>query len=88
MKGITQDVIALTANQMFPDAIQVHYDEKKGLFFPEKVGEKYSIVELYKSLYEGDEITFDLCIGSKPCFNKNKDFTISTKSSFERKLKF
>ena len=43
-------------------------------------------MELYKKLYEGNEITFNLCDG-QPCFEFNKDFTVSTRKKFERRIK-
>ena len=91
LKGVIQEVIAITANEIFPDAVQVEFDEDKGLFIP--VGEytkdsEFSIFNLYKSLYDGNEISFDLCSGDKKCFKFNKDFSIETKNTFIRKLKF
>ena len=91
LKGVIQEVIAVKANEMFPDAVQVEYDEDKGLFIPVSDYTKcseFSIFNLYKSLYDGDEISFDLCSGSKKCFQFNKDFSIETKSTFIRKLRF
>ena len=90
LKGIKQDVIAITANELFPDSIPCHYDEKKGLFMPERPSgaEHYSIYKLYKHLYEGNEVEFDLCKSSNPCFEQKGNFTIQTKNTFIRKLKF
>ena len=91
LKGITQDVIAITANNMFPESVQCKYDGDKGLFIP--IGEhdahsEFSIMKLYKSMYDGNEIEFDLCNGSNPCFERKNNFTITTKQTFIRKLKF
>ena len=91
MKGIKQDVIAIKANELFPESVKVEYDEASGIFRP--IGEydfnsKFSVMELYKKLYNGDEVEFDLCSGKNPCFDKKNNFTIITKSSFIRKLKF
>ena len=41
---------------------------------------------LYKSMYEGKSQTFDLTKG-QPCFEMNKNMTVSTKTKFERKIK-
>ena len=91
MKGIKQDVIAIKANELFPESVKVEYDEASGIFRP--IGKydfnsKFSVMELYKKLYNGDEVEFDLCSGKNPCFDKKNNFTIITKSSFIRKLKF
>ena len=43
-------------------------------------------MELYKKLYDGSEITFDLTDG-QPCFEMRKDFTVSTRKKFERRIK-
>lgn len=43
-------------------------------------------LSLYKSLYEGNSQTFDLTQG-QPCFEMNKNMTVSTKTKFERKIK-
>lgn len=48
-----------------------------------------TILELYKQLYEGDKITFDLaCGGSKCCFQFNNDYTIQSLLKFEREIHF
>ena len=93
LKGVKQDVIAITANELFPESVPCHYDEKKGLFMPDLLGEhytifNYSIYKLYKHLYEGNEVEFDLCKSSNPCFEQKGNFTIQTKNTFIRKLKF
>jgi len=43
-------------------------------------------MNLYKKLFEGEEITFNLCDG-QACFEMKKDFTVSTRKKFERKVK-
>ena len=48
----------------------------------------YSIMDLYQHLYDGKETTFDLCAGGRPCFDMKDDFSIQTKTKFERTLKF
>ena len=91
MKGVKQDVIAITANEMFPDAVPVKFDDKLNLHVPVGKHDKnsdFSIMKLYKALYDGDEIAFDLCRSSKPCFDRKFDFTVETKNKFIRKLKF
>ena len=92
LKGITQEVIAITANQLFPNAIETQY--RDGLFYPtvqckNKI-EAYevSIWKLYMKLYNGEPVTFDLCCGSNPCFDMNSNYTVKTKSSFIRVLQF
>ncbi len=84
MKGIPTDVIAIRANELYPDAIKCFY--RDGLVYPEALGEKYSIIELYKSLYDGEEIEFDLTKGAHPCFDIHIGHT-STKESFTRRVK-
>ena len=89
MKGVTSNAIVNTANEMFPDAIPVEF--KDGLYYPlknEGVESSYSIYELYKALYNGDEVAFDLVDKYNPRFQMNKDKTISSKNSFIRKVKF
>ena len=91
MKGVKQDVIAITANEMFPDAVQCHYDEAKGLHVPCDAYDEtssFSVMELYKALYNGTAISFDLCKGSNPCFERKNNFSIETKTSFVRNLMF
>jgi hypothetical protein len=45
--------------------------------------------ELYKKLYDGDVINFDLtCGGSKVNFKFNKDYTIEDLQSFNRSVSF
>jgi hypothetical protein len=91
MKGVTQSVIAIKANELFPNAVQVDYDESSCLFRP--IGEynqssTFSVVELYKKLYNGDEVAFNLCAGDNVCFDCKRNFSITTKKEFIRKLKF
>ena len=74
---------------LFPDDIQVEY--KYGLYIPnrnEGSNGKYSIYSLYKLMYDGNEVSFDLVDKYNPCFNMNKDKTIESKLSFIRKVKF
>ena len=87
MKGVCQDVIVDKANQMFPHAIQCEY--RDGLVYPipsVSDNSEYSIYHLYKALYDGQEIEFDLCKSKlHPCF-EIKDFQVSTKTTFIRKI--
>lgn len=46
------------------------------------------LMELYKALYNGDEIEFNLLAGGKVCFDESKELTIKTRESFNRKVKF
>ena len=88
-KGIPTDVMIKTSNKLYPDSIQCQY--KDGLAYPERLGEKpedYSVYRLYKDLYDGKTIEFDLCIGEKPCFDMKSNFSIITKTKFLRKLHF
>ena len=51
--------------------------------------ESRDVMSIYKSLYKGHKEVFDLCCdGDKICFEYNANFTISTKLSFTRELKF
>ena len=43
-------------------------------------------MELYKHLYEGNNVIFDLTKG-QPMMKMNKDFTVSTNKAFKRKIK-
>ena len=53
------------------------------------VQENLDLIELYKSLYEGNSHTFDLCCGGlKLQFENNENYTIKSKHKFERKIKF
>ena len=69
MKGVIPDLLAMKANELFPNAKQCVY--KDGLIYPTSSndGETYSIMLLYQKLYDGDEVEFDLCQSKlKPCF--------------------
>ena len=90
MKGVPMESIAYKANEMFPGSIPVKYDKERLLFIPETIDESrtYSIMELYRSLYEGQEVEFDLAAGGRPCFDMKNDYSIETKLEFKRKLKF
>jgi hypothetical protein len=48
--------------------------------------EKGGLMNLYKSLFEGEEIEFDLT-ANQPSFDMRKDFTVSTRESFIRRIK-
>ncbi|KAI5508483.1 organellar and viral DNA polymerase type B [Trichomonas vaginalis G3] len=49
---------------------------------------EFSLMKLYKALYDGQEIAFDLCKSATPAFEEKFNFSIQTKTSFIRKLKF
>lgn len=83
LKGIPLDVIVNRANELC-EGIKCY--DKDNLVYPYSTGEKYTIMELYKKLYEGETIEFDLVKGAKPRF----DITIGeikTKPSFPRRIK-
>ena len=89
MKGIPASTLERTANMMFGDSIPVKC--KGGLFIPEKnegVDADYSIFKLYEHLFAENEVTFELVSEFTPRFDFNKNRTITSKSSFSRKLKF
>ena len=44
-------------------------------------------LELYRAMYNGEVVEFDLTDGSC-CFEYKKDYTIATKTMFKRKMKF
>ena len=48
--------------------------------------QKGGLMNLYKSLFEGNEEIFDLTIG-QPSFDMHNDFTVSTRTSFIRRAK-
>lgn len=51
--------------------------------------EGIDVVELYDRLYDGEEISFDLCCrGIKACFETMNDGTMETRKIFERNIKF
>ena len=86
MKGIVPDVIVKKANSLYPQDIQCEY--RDGLAFPipsASSNEEYSIFHLYKALYDGETIAFDLCESSHPSF-EIKDFHVSTRDHFVREI--
>ena len=89
MKGIPAVTLMNTANQLYPSSIKCMI--RNGLFIPESnqgVDGSYSIFELYKSMYEGNEIAFDLVSDFNPCFEFRNDRSIVSKDSFIRKVSF
>ena len=91
MKGIPAKTLEITANEMFKDAMPVHYEN--GLFIPDKtinhgINSEYSIFKLYEYLYEHNEVSFNLINESSPRFEFNKDRTVSNRSDFIRKIRF
>lgn len=87
-KGIPSDVLVKTANKKFPKSNQCEF--RNGLVYPltNDNDKEYSIFLLYESLYNGNEIEFNLCDGIAPCFDMKGNFSIETKTKFIRKLKF
>ena len=87
LKGICQDVIVDKANELFPSDIQCYYQE--GLVYPmpsTSDNTEYSIYHLYKQLFNGEAIEFDLATSKiHPTFEL-KDFHMSTKDSFIRRI--
>lgn len=85
MKGVCQDVIVEKANSMFPQDIQCSYED--GLVYPidsVSSNEEYSIFHLYRTLYNGEPIEFDLATSKlHPCFDLS-NFQVSTRASFVR----
>jgi hypothetical protein len=48
-----------------------------------------NVLEIYKQLYNGEEVEFDLTAGGNvPCFEFNKNYEIKTKTEFNRRVKF
>ena len=87
MKGIIPDVIVEKANQLYPNDIQCIYED--GLVYPipsTSSNKEYSIYHLYRSIYEGESIEFDLATSKlHPCFDLS-NFQVSTKESFIRQI--
>ena len=87
MKGIVPDVIVNKANELYPQDIQCVY--QNGLVYPmpsTSSNKEYSIFHLYKTLYDGESIEFDLATSKlHPCFEL-KEFQMSTRDSFIRKI--
>ena len=90
MKGIPMQTIEFKANELFPTSIQVKYDENLRLFIPQSIDAErtYSIMQLYRWLYCGQEVEFDLAANDRPCFDLKDNYSIESKTSFKRKLKF
>ena len=86
LKGVPSDVIVKKANQLHPEDIQCEYCD--GLAYPipsASNNEEYSIFHLYKDLYDGQTIAFDLCESSHPSF-EFKDFHVNTRQHFIREI--
>ena len=85
-KGIPSDVIVKRANELFPQDIQCVYQDGLAYPIPSVWGnDEYSVYHLYHELYDGKAIEFDLCKSEKPMFEL-KDFQVSTKDSFIRRI--
>ena len=86
LKGIPSDVIIKKANTLYPNDIQCEYRDSLAFPIPSvSSNEEYSVWHLYKTLYDGETIAFDLCESDKPMFEL-KDFQVSTKTSFIRRI--
>ena len=89
MKGITPNAIVNKANEMFPDSVNIKYEG--GLYVPlrnEGVDGDYSIYNLYKYLYDGNSVEFDLVDEFSPCFDFKENKTIISKEHFFREVRF
>ena len=84
-KGIPTDVVVLKANELYPNATQCHVDGPL-VYGDSTPNTSYSIELLYDALHSGQSIQFDLCSGTRPCFDMRSNFTITTKSSFVRRI--
>ena len=83
-KGIPSDVVVKKANQLFPNDIQCEY--RDNLAFPissVSSNEEYSIWHLYRMIYDGKPVEFNLCESVKPMFELS-NFQVSTRDSFIR----
>ena len=87
LKGVIPDVIVDKANELFPNDIQCEYRDGLVYALPSTSdNNEYSIYHLYKSLYDGEIIEFDLATSKlKPCFEIDH-FQVSTKTTFIRKI--
>jgi hypothetical protein len=86
MKGIRQDVLAITANMLYPKLDYIEF--RNCLFYPRFGIGKSSIEKLFDDLFEGKAFEFDLCLSASPSFEMNSNFSIETKTSFIRKIPF
>ena len=89
MKGIPATSLIYTANKLFPNSIPVKLEG--GLFKPtinNGPEASYSIFELYKYLYDGNNVSFELVNEFTPRFEFNKNRTITSKTSFVRNIVF
>ena len=87
MKGVVPDVIVDKANELYPQDIQCVY--QNGLVYPipsVSSNEEFSIFHLYKTLYDGESIEFDLATSKLHPTFELKNFQMSTKESFIRKI--
>ena len=86
MKGIPSDLIVKKANELYPKDIQCYYEGDYAFPMASVSSNKeYSVFHLYKTLYEGQAIEFDLCESSKPMFEL-KEFQMTTRDSFIRRI--
>ena len=81
MKGVIPDVITKKANELHPEDIQCEY--RDGLTYPipsVSSNEEFSIYHLYRDLFDGQAIDFDLCSSDKPYFIF-ENFHVSSRDS-------
>ncbi len=80
MKGVPLSVIVRKAKELFGGDPYIGTD---GL-----VHNGECVWRLYEELYNGAVMELDLAKGDSPCFERGKDFTMSTKDSFVRRISF
>ena len=87
MKGIPARSLMEKANDMFKDSISVELDG--GLFKPtinKGIEASYSIFELYKYLYNRNNVEFELVNEFSPCFDFLNNRDIKTKETFKSNI--
>ncbi len=80
MKGVPLSVIVNRANEVYNGNAYIGSD---GLVHNGAV-----VYKLYEELYNGSAMDMDLTKGDSPCFERGKAFTVSTKKSFVRSIRF
>jgi hypothetical protein len=87
MKGVKPGVIDINENKLCPTLIPVEL--RSGLYYPksEKCKKQCSVKQMYKHLYAGKTIEFDLYENSSPCFDLGPNISIETKSPLIKKIR-
>ena len=81
--GNKQNSFHLRMKGVSPAAIEEHVRIER------KINANYDELQMYKRLFDGDAITFDLKANNKVRFQKNKDQVYSTFSGeFKRRVRF